>query len=60
MHIKFYGVPCETSRGKWQVMAARDDQEPRLMDFGLSKPAALRAIRHMEKAALLAGAIVVA
>ena len=60
MYLKFYAVPCETSPGKWQVMAERDTLPPRLMDFGLAKPAALRAMRHMEQAAMLAGAIVVA
>lgn len=61
MNIKFYGEPCERVAGKWQVVATRDDSgRTFLLADGLTRKAALEQIKIAEKAALLAGAVVIA
>ena len=58
VYMKFYAEPSEHCAGRYQVMCERNGQV-HCMDDVLSKVAAMRAIRHMSRAALLAGAILV-
>jgi hypothetical protein len=59
MHVKFYAVHDENRPDRWQAMAGRDGRDF-LLESGLTRPAALKAIRLAERTALFCGATVIA
>ena len=59
MHVKFYAEIDREKTDRWQVMAGRDGRDF-LLESGLTRPAALRAISLAERTAAFCGAIVIA
>jgi hypothetical protein len=59
MHVKFYAVHDENRPDRWQVMAGRDGRDF-LLESGLARKAALKAIRLAERTAAFCGATVIA
>lgn len=59
-HVKVYAIADDLRPGRWQVIAEVDGRYTRQLDFGLSKPAALRVIRTAHRTAAAIGACLVA
>lgn len=49
MPLKFYAEPCETTPGRWQVVGTKDGGRTFLLDSGLTKAAARRAVKLAER-----------
>ena len=59
MHVKFYAEIDRENTDRWQVMAGRDGRDF-LLESGLTRPAAMKAIRLAERTAAFCGATVIA
>jgi len=59
MQVKFYAVIDENNYDRWQVMAGRDGRDF-LLESGLTRPAAMKAISLAQRTAVFCGATVIA
>ena len=59
MHVKFYAEIDRENTDRWQVMVGRDGRDF-LLDSGLTRSAALRAISLAQRTAAFCGATVIA
>lgn len=57
LHVRFAHEPCEILPGRWQVVGWRGDRSF-LLDSGLTKAQAVKAVRVCERVGLFCGAVI--